>query len=182
MFIKVRIFLTIGNEMDNKDEAILRILSRKAGLPSRTLSKMLKIPLSTVHRRIKKMEHEGVIEGYKALINFEKTPWPIGALIMVNIAEVIPGKGHIPKKTIVESLSHLKEIEDIIEVQAADFDLIIKARFENLKEQSNFVEDLRCIVGIEEISSAIIIEENVLPIPRIFRKRITTKPMTNSTS
>jgi DNA-binding Lrp family transcriptional regulator len=182
MFINVRIFLTIGNEMDNKDETILRILSRKAGLPSRTLSKMLKIPLSTVHRRIKKMEHEGVIEGYKALINFEKTPWPIGALIMVNLAEVIPGKGHIPKKTIVESLSHLKEIEDIIEVQAADSDLIIKARFENLKEQSNFVEDLRCIVGIEEISSAIIIEENVLPIPKIFRKRITTKPMTNSTS
>jgi DNA-binding Lrp family transcriptional regulator len=176
MFINVRIFLTIGNEMDNKDETILRILSRKAGLPSRALSKMLKIPLSTVHRRIKKMEHEGVIEGYKALI------WPIGALIMVNLAEVIPGKGHIPKKTIVESLSHLKEIEDIIEVQAADFDLIIKARFENLKEQSNFVEDLRCIVGIEEISSAIIIEENVLPIPKIFRKRITTKLMTNLTS
>ena len=170
MFIRVRIFLTIGNEMDSKDEAILRILSRKAGLPSRTLSKLLKIPLSTVHRRIKKMELEGVIEGYKAFINFEKTSWPIGALMMVNIAEVIPGKGHIPKKTIVKSLSHFKEIEEIIEVQAADFDLIIKARFENLREQSNFVEDLRCIVGIEEISSAIIIEENILPVPKLFRK------------
>ena len=75
--------------MDQKGEAILRILSRKAGLPSRTLSKMLKTPMSTVHRRIKKLEHEGVIEGYKALINFEKTPWPIGALKMVNLAEVV---------------------------------------------------------------------------------------------
>ena len=154
--------------MDKKNETILRILSRKAGLSSRTLSKMLRIPLSTVHRRIKKLEHEGVIEGYKALINFEKTPWPIGALLMVNLAEVVPGKGHIPKKDIVESLSHLKEIEEIIEVQAADFDLIIKARFESLKEQSNFVENLRCVIGIEEISSAIIIEENVLSIPKMF--------------
>ena len=154
--------------MDKKNETILRILSRKAGLSSRTLSKMLRIPLSTVHRRIKKLEHEGVIEGYKALINFEKTPWPIGALLMVNLAEVVPGKGHIPKKNIVESLSHLKEIEEIIEVQAADFDLIIKARFESLKEQSNFVENLRCVIGIEEISSAIIIEENVLSIPKMF--------------
>jgi len=168
MFIKLRIFLTSGKEMDNKNEAILRILSRKAGVSSRTLSKMLKIPISTVHRRVKKLEHEGVIEGYKALINFEKTPWPIGALLMVNLAEVVPGKGHIPKKDIVESLSHLKEVEEIIEVQAADFDLIIKARFGSLKEQSNFVEDLRCIVGIEEISSAIIIEENVLPVPKMF--------------
>ena len=154
--------------MDKKDEAILRILSRKAGLPNRTLSKMLKIPLSTVHRRIKKLEHQGVIEGYKALINFEKTLWPIGALLMVNLAEVVPGKGHIPKKEIVASLSHLKEIEEIIEVQAADFDLIIKVRFKSLKAESNFVEDLRCIVGIEEISSAIIIEENVLPVPKMF--------------
>jgi DNA-binding Lrp family transcriptional regulator len=168
MFIKVRIFLTIGNEMDKKNEAILRILSRKAGLPSRTLSKILKIPISTVHRRIKKMEQEGIIEGYKALINYEKTPCPRGALLMVNLAEVVPGKGHIPKKDIVESLSHLKEIEEIIEVQAVGFDLIIKARFVSLKEQSNFVEDLRCIVGIEEISSAIIIEENVLPVPKMF--------------
>jgi Lrp/AsnC family leucine-responsive transcriptional regulator len=154
--------------MDKKNEAILRILSRNAGLPSRTLSKMLKIPLSTVHRRVKNLEQEGIIRGYTASINFEKTPWPIGTLLMVNLAEVIPGKGHIPKKDIVESLSRFKEVEEIIEVQAADFDLIIKARFESLKEQSNFVEDLRCITGIEEISSAIIIEENVLPIPKIF--------------
>jgi DNA-binding Lrp family transcriptional regulator len=168
MFIKLRIFLISGNAMDKKNEAILRILGRNAGLPSRTLSKMLKIPLSTVHRHVKKLEHDEIIIGYKALINFEKTPWPIGTLLMVNLAEVIPGKGHIPKKDIVASLSRFKEIEEIIDVQAADFDLIIKARFGSLKEQSNFVEDLRCVDGIEEISSAIIIEENVLPVPKIF--------------
>ena len=127
---------------------------------------MLKIPISTVHRRVKKLEREGIITGYKAIINFEKTLWPIGTLLMINLAEVIPGKGHIPKQDILRSLSRFNEIEEIIEVQAADFDLIIKARFESLKEQSNFVEELRCIDGIEEISSAIIIEEKILPVPR----------------
>lgn len=154
--------------MDGKNKAIIQILSRKAGLSSRTLSKMLKIPISTVHRRIKKLEREGIIEGYKAIIKFEKTAWPIGALLMVNLAEVIPGKGHIPKKDILRSLSRFNEIEEIIEVQAAYFDLILKARFESLKNQSNFVEELRCIEGIEEISSAIIIEEKILPVPQIF--------------
>jgi DNA-binding Lrp family transcriptional regulator len=154
--------------MDKKNEAILRILSRKAGLSSRTLSKMLKIPISTVHRRVKKLEREGIIQGYKAIINFEKTSWPIGTLLMINLAEVIPGKGHIPKKNIIQSLSRFNEVEEIIEVQAADFDLIVKARFESLKEQANFVEDLRCIDGIEEISAAIIIEENILPVPQLF--------------
>jgi Lrp/AsnC family leucine-responsive transcriptional regulator len=154
--------------MDRKNKAIIQILSRKAGLSSRTLSKMLKIPISTVHRRIKKLEREGIIEGYKAIVKFEKTAWPIGALLMVNLAEVVPGKGHIPKKDILRSLSRFNEIEEIIEVQAAYFDLILKARFESLKNQSNFVEELRCIDGIEEISSAIIIEEKILPVPQIF--------------
>ncbi len=154
--------------MDKKNEAIIRILSRKAGLSSRTLSKMLKIPISTAHRRVKKLEHEGIIQGYKAIINFEKTSSPIGALLMVNLAEVIPGKGHVPKKDVVRSLSRFNEIEEIIEVQAADFDLIVKARFESLRGQSDFVEQLRCIDGIEEISSAIIVEEKILPVPKIF--------------
>jgi DNA-binding Lrp family transcriptional regulator len=154
--------------MDKKDEAIIRILSRKAGLSSRTLSEMLKLPISTVHRRIKKLEREGVIQGYKAVVNFEKTSRPIGTLLMVNLAEVIPGKGHIPKKEIMKSLTRFNEVEEIVEVQAADFDLMVKARFENLKEQAKFVEDLRSIDGIEEISSAIIIEENILPVPKIF--------------
>jgi Lrp/AsnC family leucine-responsive transcriptional regulator len=154
--------------MDGKNKAIIQILRRKAGLSSRALSKMLKIPISTVHRRIKKLEREGIIEGYKAIVKFEKTARPIGALLMVNLAEVIPGKGHIPKKDILRSLSRFNEIEEIIEVQAAYFDLILKARFESLKNQSNFVEELRCIEGIEEISSAIIIEEKILPVPQIF--------------
>jgi DNA-binding Lrp family transcriptional regulator len=154
--------------MDEKNEAIIRILSRKAGLSSRALSKMLQIPISTVHRRVKKLEHEGVIQGYKAIINFEKTSTPIAALLMVNLAEVIPGKGHIPKKDVLQSLSRFSEIEEIIEVQAADFDLILKARFESLRDQSDFVEALRCVDGVEEISAAIIIDEKILPIPKIF--------------
>ena len=154
--------------MNRKDELIIKVLSRKSGLSSRTLSKMLKIPTSTVHRRVKKLEREGIIKGYKAIINFEKTSWPIGALLLINLAEVIPGKGHIPKKDIMQSLSRFKEVEEIIEVHAADFDLIANARFVTLKELSSFVEELRCIDGIEEISSAIIIEENILPAPKLF--------------
>jgi len=154
--------------MDKKNDAIIRILSRKAGLSSRTLSKMLKIPISTVHRRVKKLEREGIIEGYKAIINFEKTSRSIGALLLINLAEVIPGKGHIPKQHIVKTLSRFSEVEEIIEVQAADFDLIVNARFETLKKQSSFIEELRCIDGIEEISSAIIIEEKILPAPKPF--------------
>jgi len=69
----------MGLPVDEKDEMIIRILERRSGLSSRTLSKILGIPISTVHRRIKRLEREGVIKGYKALIDYEKTARPIGA-------------------------------------------------------------------------------------------------------
>lgn len=149
--------------MDEKDEAIIRILRRRAGLSSRALSNILNIPISTVHRRIKRLEREGVITGYKALINFEKTPWPIGVLLLIDLAEVVPGKGPIPKRDIIHSLRNFDEIEEIIEVQAVNFNLAVKARFQSLKQLSEFVEELRYVEGIEETISAIITEETVLP-------------------
>jgi len=149
--------------MDEKDEMIIRILERRSGLSSRALSKMLGIPISTVHRRIKRLEREDMIKGYKALIDYEKTARPIGALLLIDLAEVIPGRGHIPKKNILDALRRFHEIEEIIDVQAVDFDLVVKARFQSLRRLPEFVEELRHIEGIEETSSAIITEETSLP-------------------
>ena len=149
--------------MDEKDKAIIRVLERKAGLSSRSLSKMVSLPISTVHRRVKKLEREGVIIGYKALINYEKTTRPIGAFLLINLAEVIPGRGHIPKRDIINSMRKFEEIEEIIEVQATNFDLAVRARFQSLRKLSAFIEELRSMEGIEETSSAIITEETILP-------------------
>jgi len=110
-----------------------------------------------------------VIMGYKALIDYQKTSWPIGALLLVDLMEVIPGKGHIPKKDIISTLSNFREVEEIIDVQAAEFDLVIKARFRTLKLLSSFIETLRGIEGIEETKSAIITDETILPPSPIIR-------------
>ena len=150
-------------KLDEKDEAILRIIERKSGLSSRALSNMLGIPISTVHRRIKKMEKNGVIKGYKALLDYEKTERPIGCLLLVDLAEFVPGRGNIPKVKIFDSLKKFEEIEEIIEVQAANFDLVVRARFQSLRKLSEFIEELRYVEGIEETSSAIITEETILP-------------------
>ena len=155
--------------MDEKDESIIRVLGRRSGMPHRTLSRMLSMPLSTVHRRVKRFEQEGLIYGYRALIDYEKTPWPIGALLLINLSEVVPGKGHIPKKTIIETLQNFIQIDEIIEVQAVGFDLVVKSRFRSLRRLAEFIEGLRGIEGIEETTSAIITEEKVIPPKTIVR-------------
>ena len=152
--------------IDEKDEAILKILGRRAGFSSRALSNMLDIPISTVHRRIKRLERDGVITGYKALIDYEKTIWPIGTLLLIDLTESMHGKAPIPKEVILNSLRRFPEVEEIIEVQAATFDLVVKVRFQSLKKLSDFIEELRSVEGIEETSTAIVTAEQVIsPFP-----------------
>ena len=149
--------------MMEKDEIILRVLERKSNMSSRAFSRLIGIPVSTLHRRIKRMEKEGTIKGYKAIIDYEKTSRAIGVVVLISIAEVILERGHVPKADIIASLEKFDEIEEIDEVQAANFDLVLKARLSSLKELSDFVEQLRFIEGIEEISTAIITDETILP-------------------
>jgi len=90
--------------------------------------------------------------------------------LLVNFAEVVPSKGHVPKRDIIASFRKYEEIEEIIEVQAFNFDLVLKARLQSLKQLSALIEEFRSIEGIEELSSAIITEETLLP-PSITFKR-----------
>ncbi len=145
--------------MDEKDKSILRLLERDAKLSSRAVAARVGLPISTVHRRIRRMEQDGVIRGYKAILDYGKTDWPIGAYFFVNIEEITPGKGHIPKSEIARRLRRHSEVREISSVQAGTFDLIVKARFKGLKELSTFTEELRGIEGIEELFTAIIVEE-----------------------
>lgn len=145
--------------MDDKDDLILKILEKNAKLSSRAVAEKTGLPISTVHRRIINLEKEGIIKGYKTIIDYDKTKRPIGAYLFINIAEATPNNGHIPKAKIVATILKYPEVQELADVQGAKFDLIIKSRFPTLKGLSDFVEEFREIEGIEELYSAIITEE-----------------------
>ena len=145
--------------MDKKDELILQVLEKNAKLSSRAIAEKVGLPISTVHRRVRRLEQDGVIKSYRAVIEYAKTKRPISAYLFINIAETIPDKGHIPKARIVDKILKYREVQELADVQGGNFDLVTKARFATLKDLSAFVEELREIEGIEELFSAIITEE-----------------------
>ena len=147
--------------MDQKDELILRFLEKNARLSSRAIAENIGLPISTVHRRIRKLEKEKIIKGYRAIIEYEKTKRPIGAYVFINLSELYPDKDHVPKSKIIATLQRNKEVQELADVQGANFDLILKCRFTSLKALSNFIETLRQQEGIEEIFSSIITDELV---------------------
>jgi len=145
--------------VDKKDEMILQVLEKNAKLSSRAIAEKVGLPISTVHRRIIKLEQDGIIKGYRAKIDYEKTKRPISAYIFINVAETTPERGHTPKSTIIKKILKYREIHELADVQGSSFDLVAKTRFATLKDLSAFVEELREIEGIEELFSSIITEE-----------------------
>ena len=140
------------NVMDYRDEAIIKALEKASRLSSRAIAREVNLPISTVHRKIKKMEQEGVIIGYKARINYEKTSWPIGAYIFINLEEHPPKGRKTSKENVIDILKSFEEVKELAEVQGTSFNLIAKARFRSLKDLSTFIDKLRALDSVEEVS------------------------------
>ena len=64
--------MTKSQKLDELDIAILRELQKDCRVPLQDIAAKVKSPTSTVHYRVKRLEREGVIDGYYAHINPEK--------------------------------------------------------------------------------------------------------------
>ena len=145
--------------MDEKDEAIIRVLERSGKLSSRAVAERIDLPITTVYRRIRRMEKEGIILGYRAVIDYEKTQRPIGAYVFIDLEEVIAGKGHVPKRQILSKLSRFDEVHSISDIHGAEFDIVIRVRTGSLETLADLTEVLRSVEGIEEVSTIVITKE-----------------------
>lgn len=58
--------------MDKRDETILDMLSKNARISYSKIANKLEISEAAVRKRVKKLEEEGIIEGYTIKINPEK--------------------------------------------------------------------------------------------------------------
>ncbi|WP_036243349.1 MULTISPECIES: Lrp/AsnC family transcriptional regulator [Megasphaera] len=71
--------------MDHIDESILGILKKNGKASATEISKVVGLSIPAVAERIRKMEHNSIIEGYGAKISRRKTGYNVTAFIMVNV-------------------------------------------------------------------------------------------------
>jgi Lrp/AsnC family leucine-responsive transcriptional regulator len=71
--------------MDQIDEKILTILKKNGKASATEISKVVGLSIPAVAERIRKMEHNGIIEGYGAKISRRKTGFNVTAFVMVNL-------------------------------------------------------------------------------------------------
>jgi len=143
--------------IDEKDERILFELEQDSKQTTGKIAKKTRIPVTTVHNRIKKLEQEGVIKKYSVEINYEKLGKPLEALILVSVTY---RGGHTPinQEDVAKEIKKLGAHEVLI--ITGDDDLLVRVRATSVTALNDFVtHKLRTVTGVDKTKTLLVLSK-----------------------
>ncbi|MBI2672948.1 Lrp/AsnC family transcriptional regulator [Candidatus Woesearchaeota archaeon] len=136
-------------EFDKKDHDILNVLIDNARLSYRQIAKKVGVSVVTVLNRVKKLEKEGVIKNYSAVINYEKLGYDVSVIIQIRIS-----KGKLFE---VEQKIATNPNVSIVYDHTGNFDATIIAKFKNSKLMDSFLKKIQTYDFVERTETKLIL-------------------------
>jgi DNA-binding Lrp family transcriptional regulator len=133
--------------MDKLDLGIINSLNQNGRKSLRTISKELKVSLSTVANRLKRIEEEGIIIRFIPVISLEKAGLDLTAVINLKITH---GKLMETQKKISKD-NHISAIYDI----TGEWDSVIIAHFKDRKDLNRFIKKILAMEHIERTNTQV---------------------------
>ncbi|MEM3693169.1 MAG: Lrp/AsnC family transcriptional regulator [Candidatus Bathyarchaeia archaeon] len=145
--------------LDDKDLRILRVLTADARLSYREIARKLRLSVATVKARIERLEKEGVIEGYTAILNASKLGYDVTAII-----EIVVSKGKLID--VEKELAKNPNVYAVYDVTGTS-DAFAFVRFKNREDLSRFVKS---ILGMEYVDRTVthVVLTTVKEDPRVY--------------
>jgi Lrp/AsnC family transcriptional regulator, leucine-responsive regulatory protein len=148
--------ISMKYEPDGIDLDILAELEENSGQTRKQIAKTLRLPLTTVHNRIEKMEKNGIIRGYRAIVDKKKLGKGVAAFIDITVNYLSPT---FSQQEIARKIAAMKDVEDVSIVTGTN-DLRVKAYFGSTSDMNEFVTGkLRGIAGIDKTNTTVILQE-----------------------
>ncbi len=137
-------------KLDEKDFKILKELQKDCKQSLKKLSRKLKMSITTLYDRIKKLEKQGVIKNYQAIVDSEKTGVGVVSFIFIRMRYHYPDeKEPLSQREVAKKLSFIPGVQEV-HIISGDWDILVKARGKNIKEIGDIVIDqMRKIKGID---------------------------------
>jgi len=147
-------------ELDEKDRRIIIELEKDAKQTTGKLSKKLRMPVTTIHNRIKKLTQEGVILNYTLNLDYSKLGKPIFAHIGVSVDYQA---GELGKKiNQVQVAKNIKKIQGVqrVTIMTGGTDILVKVIAADIFELNEIVtEKMRNVIGVDKTQTAIVLKE-----------------------
>ena len=142
-------------DLDNIDITILRTLQKNSRLTTKELAAKIHLSTSPAFERQKRLEREGYIKGYMAVVDAEKVG--NGILVLCNIRL----KQHT-EDLIQQFMDAVKNIDEITECfnTSGDYDFLIKVYAKDMKDYQQFMQHtLGRIECVGSLHSVFVIDE-----------------------
>ncbi len=133
--------------LDITDLRLLKILQNDAKLTTKEIAARVNLSPTPVYERIKRLEKEGFIEKYIAIVNAEKVGKGLTVFCNITLKEHTKEIGNKFVKDIVA----LKEVVECYNI-SGDYDFLLKIMINDMKDYQSFV--INELGSVKNIGSA----------------------------
>ena len=133
--------------LDKFDLNILQLLQRDATLSNAKLSEQINLSPSQCHRRVKRLEQDGFIHHYVALLDHKKLGVDIHALVIIKVRNV----SREEKEVFKQLVSQYPQVTECWAI-AGDKDVMLRIVSPSLEDYSDFLSER--ILSIPNVASA----------------------------
>lgn len=138
--------------IDSTDKGIIELLQKNCKISIGRIAKDLKLPKSTIQYRIKRLEAEGVIEGYKAKIN----PARIGKdYTTITFVRIKGGRENVEK--VGELLAQIRGVIGVYFV-AGENDFVVICISDNREDYLEKLDIMNSTKGIERTNTVVVMK------------------------
>ncbi len=124
---------TTNASIDEKDIAILRILQKNAKATVQDIATQVHLSTTPVHDRIKRMEQNGIIKQYVALVEKSKINKGLMVICYVSLKEHSKMAGG----KFIKNIMDMPEVLECYSI-SGEFDFMLKVLTENMDTYYNF--------------------------------------------
>ena len=135
--------------MDTLDYKIVYSLNANARKSFRQIAKELKVSLSTISNRVKRLEENGVVERYIPVVNREKIGYDLTAIINIKLTH---GK-LIEVQEKISKDAHVSAVYDI----TGDWDPLIIAHFKDRRDLNSFIKKILSMDFVERSNTQLVL-------------------------
>mgnify|MGYP002846100699 CR=1 FL=1 len=137
------------SSIDETDKRIISEYLKDARVSYREVAKRLQLAVGTVLTRTKKLENDGIIESYSAILNHDKLGYDI-----IAVSEITVSKGKLTEvEYAIAKLSPTCAVYDV----TGENDVIIVSKFRSREEMSNFTKKLLSMSNVERTNSKLVL-------------------------
>ncbi len=143
--------------MDVKDEKIIKVLREDSSLSIRSIARKTSIPMTTVHKRIRKLRAEGIIKRYTIELDNDKVGRKIGAYIMISVDLKLLKERNKTQYTLVKEIGRIAGVEKA-DIVAGGTDMIAYVRMKDVRELDEvLLGKIQLLEGIINTETLIVI-------------------------